>query len=386
MRAMTTPSDFSTTTDDTPRTRRNLLRLAGAAAVGTAVAVVGSAGNAAAAGALTTDSVGNSASGPTGLQVNGSAISYGIGVTDNGLGSVPTAVNRSAVLGHALDGAFHYGVSGYLDTTTVGSDGAGVKGYASIFGIGVTGYAENYEGVVGTSAGTLGRSVGVVGIGKTGVMGSGREVGVSAYSEDPGGLALYAAGRCGAIKFASWAGPPSTRTEAYEASVLDNDGNDGLWWSYAGGTPGKWQKIAGPGTAGAFHPITPTRVYDSRRAGSTPAGVLSTAMNPRYVSIKDQRDIATGNVTTTDIVPEGATAIACNVTVTNTVGTNGYLAINPGGTATVSASTINWSASGLTLANGVILMINPDTRDVTVVPGGTNASCHFILDVTGYWR
>ena len=33
-------------------------------------------------------------------------------------------------------------------------------------------------------------------------------------------------------------------------------------------------------------------------------------MNPRYVSIKDQRDIATGNVTTTDIVPEGATAIA----------------------------------------------------------------------------
>ena len=79
-----------------------------------------------------------------------------------------------------------------------------------------------------------------------------------------------------------------------------------------------------------------------------------------------------------------ATAIACNLGITGTTG-GGYLAVNPGGNTTVTASTINWSADGQTLANGIIATINPTTREVTVIcgPGG---STHFFLDVTGYWR
>jgi len=374
-----------TIADEAPRSRRSLLRLAGAAAAGTAAATLLSSQRAAAAGSLTLDSIANTATSPTGLQVNGSAIPYGIAVTDNGLGAVPAEVGRPAVLGHAALDAFNQGVAGLLDSSSTSSANAAVKGYASFYGTGVVGIAEVDEGVVGRSRGATTRSIGVLGQGRIGVAGSGAEYGVSAYSEDPGGVAVLAGGKCGALRLTTWTGTPTERVEAHQANVLDNDDDHNLWWSYEAGTPGKWRKIAGPGTAGAFHPITPTRVYDSRKAGSTPTGVLATAAGPRTVSIKDGRDIGTGNVNAANVVAAQATAIAVNLTVTATAG-SGYLTINPGGTTTVSASTINWSAPGLSLANGVILTINPATREVTVVPGGAGASTHFILDVTGYWR
>ncbi|MGB8861781.1 MAG: hypothetical protein WCC60_21175 [Ilumatobacteraceae bacterium] len=379
---MTTPSDDSALQQESPRSRRTLLRLAGAAAAGTTVAVIGSAGNAAAVGALVTDSTTNAATTATGLTVIATAVPYGLGVTDNGIGVLPSAVSQSAVLGHAADAAFRYGVVGYLATTSETTNGAGVKGYASGFGHGVVGVAANYAGVTGHSDGTLSGSAGVIGTGLTGVHGSGRAIGVSAYSEEPGGVAIFAGGKCGAIRFATWTGTPTARTEAHEANILDNDDDHNLWWSYEGGTPGKWRKIAGPGTAGAFHPITPTRVYDSRQAAPTP-GVLA-AGSTRTVSVKDGRNVSGGAVTVANLVPAGATAIACNLGITATTG-GGYLSVNPGGNTTVTASTINWSADGQTLANGIIATINPATREVTVIcgPGG---STHFFLDVTGYWR
>ena len=85
-----------------------------------------------------------------------------------------------------------------------------------------------------------------------------------------------------------------------------------------------------------------------------------------------------------DFVPAGATAIAANVTVTNTVG-SGFLTVNPGGTSTIGASTINWSSGGLTLANGVILTVNAN-RELTVVYGGAgSAATNVIVDVNGYY-
>ena len=89
-----------------------------------------------------------------------------------------------------------------------------------------------------------------------------------------------------------------------------------------------------------------------------------------------------GTLVNSDFVPAGATAVFANVTIVDTVGA-GYLAINPGGTTTVAASTINWSASGQILANGISLTLN-STRQITVVNGSGGAT-QFIIDITGYW-
>ena len=134
---------------------------------------------------------------------------------------------------------------------------------------------------------------------------------------------------------------------------------------------------------GEFHPVDPARVYDSRRPLPLPAlGTLGTGLN-RLVSVADSRNITSGAVIASNIVPSNAVAIAANVTVTASTGT-GYLSINPGGNTTVSASTINWFGSSQTLANGVILTLNAN-REITVICGGTASATHFLIDVTGYF-
>ena len=57
--------------------------------------------------------------------------------------------------------------------------------------------------------------------------------------------------------------------------------------------------------------------------------------------------------------------------------------MNPGGDTVEGASTINWSAAGQTLANGVALTLN-GSRQLTVVAGGPG-STNFIIDISGYW-
>ena len=72
-----------------------------------------------------------------------------------------------------------------------------------------------------------------------------------------------------------------------------------------------------------------------------------------------------------------------NVTVVGTA-SGGYLAVNPGGVTAVTASTINWSAAGQILANGITLTLNA-SRQVTVVCGGGGAATDYIIDVLGYY-
>ena len=146
---------------------------------------------------------------------------------------------------------------------------------------------------------------------------------------------------------------------------------------------GTWRTVADSSAAGAFFPISPARVYDSRKAAPSP-GILATGAN-RTISVADKRDTNTGAVTISNVVPAGATAISFNLTVVNTVGTNGFLAVNEGGNATVAASLINWSSVGLTTANSTVVKIN-SSRQITVICGGTSTSCHFIIDVLGYYR
>jgi hypothetical protein len=128
-------------------------------------------------------------------------------------------------------------------------------------------------------------------------------------------------------------------------------------------------------------PITPVRVFDSRFSSKIVQGA------PRTINVKDAINVVTGAVTTPNAIPQGARAVSFTVTVTGT-SSGGFVTVLPGTTTTVTASTINWSSSGSTLASGGIVSLGTGTaeRQVTLVAGGSGASTHVIIDITGYFR
>jgi hypothetical protein len=174
---------------------------------------------------------------------------------------------------------------------------------------------------------------------------------------------------------------PLIRSDAHVAGEIDMDANHDLWLCTSADTPDTWRKIAGPATAGAFHPVTPGRVYDSRADAPGPVARL-VAGQQRLVNVAARRDLDTGAGIENDFVPPHAAAIAANVTVVDTLGA-GFLTINPGGITTVGAAAINWVGANQILNNGVTLTLDA-TRGLTVIAGGDpGAAVHVVIDVTG---
>ena len=206
--------------------------------------------------------------------------------------------------------------------------------------------------------------------------------GVVARGAGSASIGLYAIGAKANLQLRAEGEVPSKRVDAHSIGEITMDVNNDVWICIAAGTPGTWRKLSGPASAGAFHALAPSRVYDSRVA--QPAiGSLSTGQS-RLISVASKRDTATGAVTQADIVPVGATAIAVNVTVVNT-SAGGFVTVNPGGTTSVEGATVNWSASGQILNNGVIVKLD-GSRQVTAVVGGTSTTkTDIVLDVTGYF-
>ena len=337
--------------------RRGVLKLAGAAAVGAvAVAVAGSATPAAAAtGGPMNIGLSNNATvasdttflfgGGLGVIVDTNAVtdagisSYGAALFGRNVATNVDAIVRAGVLGMSSQG----------NLSSAPPTSHGVVGLA---------YGPNTKGsgVYGNSTSTVTTSAGVM-------------------ARSTGGPSVQL------VPVAS--GAPTAGAWTIGALQPDIAGN--LWYCVENGVPGTWRNLTAPvppvpPAPPAFHPLTPTRVYDSRAA--VPAqGVMSSGGN-RLVSVASGRTLDTGAVNSPNVVPVGATAIACNVTVDRTQN-QGFLAVNPGGNTTVSASTINWFASNQTLANGVIVTIS-GSREVTVIAGGGGAT-DFIIDVTGYF-
>jgi hypothetical protein len=293
--------------------RRGLLRLAGAAALGGAAAGLLSNGT---------------ASATTGAMQYGASNDSGTSTT------VLTATATSTII---------------VNNTASGN---GIIGQSTGSGIGVLGQVSQ----------TLSSAYGVHGA-NTGTLGYG----------------MVASGGQAQLRIAPAAsmGPSNVSTGHLVGELAYDSTTNALWVCVNAGSPGAWRKVGGLGTAGAFHAISPSRVYDSRIA----AGKLATGLN-RTVSVANKID-NTGAVVTANIVPTGATAVTYNITVTSTVAT-GYLAVNEGNNTTVSASTINWFGAGQTLANAATVKLN-DARAIAVICGGTGATTHFIVDVTGYY-
>lgn len=245
------------------------------------------------------------------------------------------------------------------------SDGTSANnGQASIYG--VQGDAAAVYGVRGDS--TVAGGVGVYGLasstaGGTGVRGDGTTYDLVAGSSGrvrvvpSGAVAPDAAGTVGTV-------------------AVDSTGV--LWFCTA---TDRWLRLGAAGAAGAFTPINPVRVFDSRGSGFPTPGVFASGSS-RAISVKDGRNQATGAVTLADAVPSGATAVTFNVTATNTAGPN-FLAVAPGDAASTDVSTLNWSAAGVSIANASVVKLDASRQlRIFAGPGG---SFDAIVDITGYY-
>lgn len=350
-----TPAEPGVTPDIAPdvvemptSSRRGMLKLAGAAAVGAAAVAV--AGQSSPAAAATDDPmlVGNSHTADT--------------------GDITSLIGNMQVLSASTNaGTILAGYGGALTGWDTSNDGANTR--AGVLGLGgnflfpavttthgVTGYMFNGQG---TGSGVYGRS-------------NSNNVGVSA------GVRAISNNGPAVQMDAVFTSAPTSGTWTRGALLPDTSGN--LWLCVTSGSPGTWKKLAGPSTAGAFHALNPGRVYDSRSAAPFQGALIGG--NNRTITVADLRDPATGAVTLADYVPAGATAVTANITIVSLSGA-GFLTVNPGGVTSVGASTINWSAPGQVLANGVTLTLNSD-RQLTVIAGG-GGSTEFIVDISGYY-
>ncbi len=354
---------------DEPRGRRDLLGKAAVAAAVAAVAGVGISKTASAGvgnGVNFTQGAANTGATVTTSLAGGSTLKVINGSTDGPTGG--TNPKKGSIFGtNIAQGA------GVMGETTGTSGGWAVYGRsAGDFGIGAYGLTTGSQGtgVVGQHVNGAATGVGLTGISNNGpgVIGVGTTFDLQANGN----------GKLGVTK-AGVVNPPAG---ASVQGTIARDAAGNLWYCSTSGNPGSWRTLGGPGAAGAFHAVVPARVYDSRVALPLP-GALAAGAN-KTVSVADKRDLVSGAVVTAGYIPAGATAIACNITVAGTAGA-GFLAVNPGGNVVVSAATVNWSAGGQILNNGVIVTLD-GSRQVTVIAGGSaGAATDFIIDVTGYF-
>jgi hypothetical protein len=188
----------------------------------------------------------------------------------------------------------------------------------------------------------------------------------------PGPIALEIASSGGHLRFTG--APGDTVLGTYPAGTLAYNSTTGLEiWQVDSPNPTP-TLLARPGTAGAFSFLAPPeRVYDSR-PGSVPdlpgEGVIA-AGQTRTISL-----LAAGS----EQIPENVDGVMINLTVTGTVG-GGFLGVYSAAlTEPPTISSVNWSATGQTVANLTVTACR--FADIKVTCGG-NGSTHFIIDVLG---
>jgi hypothetical protein len=339
---------------ETPQSRRNLLRLAGAAVTGAAAAVALDTGVASAS--TVNGDGGTTADGVTGTTACSTFPRAGVSGEATQVPSV--GVYASHTNGGTALGAYNNSPTAptfYLQNT----DPSG-----TVIDIG--------QGSMAIDARNC----------ELGVRAQANAIGAWFTASGSDGVGLMVGGMETTVRLQPANTSPPLSPAAHPAGDLVFDGN--LLWLCTRSTglnhPATWRSLGGNGAAGAFYPIDPTRVYDSRAPQPSP-GAISTGAN-RLIDVFNGRDLTTGAIDATEIVPAFATAVVINLTVTHTVG-SGYLTVNAGGNTVVKSSAINWSASGSTVANMITVPVNK-FRQVTVVcsPAG---SADFILDVSGYY-
>jgi hypothetical protein len=124
-------------------------------------------------------------------------------------------------------------------------------------------------------------------------------------------------------------------------------------------------------TGVTYHPLTPTRILDSR-------------INTGFSGPLSPNAAKTFQVTGVGGVPAGATAVTGNLTVTAQTAP-GYLYIGPVAMNNPTSSTLNFPV-GDDRANAVtVALSSTGSLSVTYVDPWTGQSAQAIFDVTGYF-
>ena len=162
------------------------------------------------------------------------------------------------------------------------------------------------------------------------------------------------------------------------------DAGGTLWFSLATATPGevRWVQLAAATSAGAYHAINPARSYDSRKTSYAVNGPLAPNGN-REISVADDHHRDSGEVVAEDVIPEGATAVVVNVTVSSPSDKN-FIAVTAGDVTTTATSLQNWDAGVTQIANSITVPLSP-TRTVRVYMGDQAGSADIIVDVFGFY-
>lgn len=139
----------------------------------------------------------------------------------------------------------------------------------------------------------------------------------------------------------------------------------------------------GMGAGGEYHPLTPTRIFDSRNGINdvAPAGVKPTSPYGQVfnVDILGQGGIPAevGGVNT-DVL-----AVVANVTVVSSR-FDGYLSIFPTGAARGESSLVNFNAVEAVPNLAVIGVGQGGQTTISLVTPGGNGSAHVLIDVFGW--
>lgn len=142
--------------------------------------------------------------------------------------------------------------------------------------------------------------------------------------------------------------------------------------------PGAFDASAELNAGFIYLPITPYRTYDSRE--NFP-GRITTDEEQVFTVLTDRFDVPQ--------IPATATAVTYNITVTETQGGGGFLAIYPADVFWPGNASINWTLPGTTVGNGGTTAIGFWTADgeiaVLMGAGDPLASTDYIIDITGYY-
>jgi outer membrane protein assembly factor BamB len=128
-------------------------------------------------------------------------------------------------------------------------------------------------------------------------------------------------------------------------------------------------------TGATYHPLSPTRILDSRNGTGGLSGKFSTNVARTF------------QVAGAGVVPSGATAVTGNLTVTEQ-SAYGYLYIGPIAMNNPSSSNLNFPA-GDNRANAVSVALGTGgalgTLSITYVSPWAGQTTHVVFDVTGYY-
>lgn len=138
------------------------------------------------------------------------------------------------------------------------------------------------------------------------------------------------------------------------------------------------------GAGGEYHPVTPTRILDTRVAGSVPTGVRGFGDASAFdVKLVGATAVGGGAV----VIPQSdVLAVVANITVTGS-DRGGYLTAFPTNIARPDASNVNFKASE-DVPNLAVLRPGSDGKVRIALLGDTNAgggSAHVLIDVVGWF-